>query len=331
MGKNRIEYIDLMKGICIIMVVLLHCGFFTGKLAAINEYLKLVRMPLYFFLSGLFFKSYGSFFSFFLKKINNLVIPYLFFSLLYLIYFTFSAHDKIDYLSWKYYFFGFLEPYNYPLWFLRSLFTTYIIYYGLNKLTERSFFKIIISFIISIAIWYITPSIKELNSNLFNWIFIRQNLLSSLFALPYIAVATYLKQKGLLSLSLTMPKALLLLCFSTSLLIMFYTDDFGLKSANYGNNLIYLYISSFSGIFAIYSLARIFNKLYFISYVGRYSIIVLGMHIIFRILVIDAAPNIAPWQLSLVVLLLCPCSIYVLKKYFPYFTAQKDLIQIKSH
>lgn len=134
MEKKRIEYIDLMKGFCIIMVVLLHCGFFTGKLAIINEYLKLFRMPLYFFLSGLFFKTYGGFVPFIIKKTNNLIIPYLFFSLLYIIYFTISAHERIDYLSWKYYFFGFIEPYNYPLWFLRSLFISYILYYVLHKL-----------------------------------------------------------------------------------------------------------------------------------------------------------------------------------------------------
>ena len=74
--KKRIEYIDLMKGICITMVILLHCGFFEGKLALINEYLKIFRMPLYFFLSGLFFKTYGGFSSFTIKKINNLEMFY---------------------------------------------------------------------------------------------------------------------------------------------------------------------------------------------------------------------------------------------------------------
>lgn len=54
MSKNRIEFIDLAKGICIILVVMYHCGL--GGLIPGD---KLLRMPLYFVLSGLFFKDYG--------------------------------------------------------------------------------------------------------------------------------------------------------------------------------------------------------------------------------------------------------------------------------
>ena len=52
--KKRIEFIDLAKGVCILMVVMGHCGFpidIPGW--------EIVRMPLYFILSGLFFKDYG--------------------------------------------------------------------------------------------------------------------------------------------------------------------------------------------------------------------------------------------------------------------------------
>ena len=323
--KKRIEYIDLMKGICITMVILLHCGFFEGKLALINEYLKLFRMPLYFFLSGLFFKTYGGFSSFTIKKINNLVLPYLFFSLLYLIYFTISSHNNIDYSSWKYYFFGFIEPYNYPLWFLRSLFISYILYYILCKLIPNPTQRIISSFIISIFIWHIAPFFKGMNNILAEWIFIRLNALTSLFVLPYIAVAELFKNKGLLSLSLSPSKNLILFCISSFFLITMHTEKFGLFSADYGDNLFRLYISSFSGIFAIYFLSRIFKRVYFFSYIGRYSIIALGIHTILILIIKDIVPNIQPWLLSLAVLLLCPLFILILKNNFPYFTAQKEL------
>lgn len=51
---KRIDFIDLAKGICIILVVIGHCG--------VSKYIpgyEIVRMPLYFVLSGLFFKNYG--------------------------------------------------------------------------------------------------------------------------------------------------------------------------------------------------------------------------------------------------------------------------------
>lgn len=61
--KPRIEFIDLAKGVCILFVVLGHCsvgtdGYIPGAL----------RMPLYFILSGLFFKDYGGFSYLFEKK-----------------------------------------------------------------------------------------------------------------------------------------------------------------------------------------------------------------------------------------------------------------------
>ena len=63
MSQKRIEFIDLAKGVCIILVVIGHCG------APINiPGFEIVRMPLYFILSGLFFKDYGGGYNFFIRK-----------------------------------------------------------------------------------------------------------------------------------------------------------------------------------------------------------------------------------------------------------------------
>ena len=80
--KNRIQYIDLAKGICIIMVVLYHIAKYYDTSLLVNSFFKLIRMPLYFFLSGVFFKSYRGFFDFFKRKTNKLLIPFVFWYLL---------------------------------------------------------------------------------------------------------------------------------------------------------------------------------------------------------------------------------------------------------
>lgn len=54
--KQRIEYIDLMKGVCITLVVMFHSGI-TFHDNLIDPMLRVFRMPLYFFLSGLFFQK----------------------------------------------------------------------------------------------------------------------------------------------------------------------------------------------------------------------------------------------------------------------------------
>ena len=75
--KKRIEYIDLVKGICILMVVWIHCTREKGT--PLDNLFFCIRMPLYFFLSGMFFKSGISFIDFIIKKINKLIIPFIFF------------------------------------------------------------------------------------------------------------------------------------------------------------------------------------------------------------------------------------------------------------
>ena len=76
--KQRIEYIDLAKGICICLVVWNHnCNGFVRTPFYFTA--MIFRMPLYFFLSGLFFKTYGEFVNFCLRKTNKLFVPFLVF------------------------------------------------------------------------------------------------------------------------------------------------------------------------------------------------------------------------------------------------------------
>lgn len=78
--KKRIEFIDLAKGICILLVVFSHAGEDYGN--RFDPALTSFRMPLYFVLSGLFFKEYSGFAEFLVRKTNKLLIPFLFFYML---------------------------------------------------------------------------------------------------------------------------------------------------------------------------------------------------------------------------------------------------------
>ena len=71
-NKIRIAYIDLAKGFCIALVVFYHSKGVLGVQYLTDIFFVSFRLPLYFFLSGLFFKEYGSFHNFFIKKTNRL-------------------------------------------------------------------------------------------------------------------------------------------------------------------------------------------------------------------------------------------------------------------
>lgn len=68
----RYNDIDIAKGIGILLVMGLHCGFHQLWMATFE-------MPLFFILSGCFFNTSTTFKKFVIKKFNTLLIPYLFF------------------------------------------------------------------------------------------------------------------------------------------------------------------------------------------------------------------------------------------------------------
>ena len=72
---NRIQWVDLAKGICMILVVWIHVrihyrSFHFVKFNWVALVCYYFRMPLYFFLSGLFFKTYDSYRTFLGDKIQ---------------------------------------------------------------------------------------------------------------------------------------------------------------------------------------------------------------------------------------------------------------------
>lgn len=84
--NTRIEWVDYAKGISMILVVLHHVIvrdvnsiFYSEWLISINDSLKLFRMPLFFFLSGLFiYKGLNMDIKTFLnKKVKNLLFVYI--------------------------------------------------------------------------------------------------------------------------------------------------------------------------------------------------------------------------------------------------------------
>jgi len=90
--SKRIEYIDIARGIGILLVVLAHNDF--GNISAFGyQVIYSFHMPLFFFLSGYFIKTSVSFLEFFKKRFHSLLKPFLF--TLFIIYFTSISFEKM--------------------------------------------------------------------------------------------------------------------------------------------------------------------------------------------------------------------------------------------
>lgn len=128
--KRRIEYIDALRGFTIILVVLQHIVsiYFRGSgLSPFYLSLQQVRMPLFFFVSGLvFYKvqrewNFKECTQFFRKKITVQVISPAMFMLLYFLYLGIDIEE------------GILDKSKYGYWFTYTLFTYFIFYITTQK------------------------------------------------------------------------------------------------------------------------------------------------------------------------------------------------------
>lgn len=325
MLTKRIEYIDLMKGICIILVIMVHCDI-TYPWEKLDIMIKNFRIPLYFFLSGLFFKKYDCFEDFLIRKVNKLVIPYVFFSVVpfcfgYYIYNDFTFESIIPII---------VTPYNYPLWFLRCLFITYIIYYILSQidiLERKKIYKFICILLLSYLFFKLNIFLHNTDSfHTIKSILCGSNFIAAIIALPFFFIASILRRKGILNIYLTMKaRAILTILFFCLWIITDTRVDF--YASDFGKNFLFLYPSAIGGIGIIWLISYTLKKLPYISYVGRYSLIALGTHIFIKTMIGYFLGINEGFYLLIMILILLPIFIYLLKKYFPYFTAQKDLIK----
>lgn len=131
MAKERFLFIDILKGISILLVAYGH--IIPGAIPSFTEYAGIFRMPLFFFVSGVLFSNErykNNFKDFIYKRYKGLVIPYLYFSAIVLFGYMLLNKDYSSFLlhtllyGWG----------GYALWFIPVLLCSQIIYYPLCKI-----------------------------------------------------------------------------------------------------------------------------------------------------------------------------------------------------
>lgn len=140
MNSERLQYIDALKGIAIIMVVIGHVELYVLQSpGVITTFVSLLHIPIFMFLAGqMLYKSIQSdnnknrlIFS----RFKRLIIPFFSFTLLYSILADVSLS--------KVYF----SDYKYGYWFTLSLFNLLVITYLINSLSglvKKKYFDLIL-------------------------------------------------------------------------------------------------------------------------------------------------------------------------------------------
>ena len=144
--SDRIKWIDTAKGFCILLVVLYHISSYVVIDYFMKEDFKTFRMPLYFILSGLFFKNYEGFIGFTVRKINKLLIPYIFFYVAFSIVipvalYRLCGYQISDLVNYGFYgvkyIFSEKPVFNKYVWFLSCLFEVNILFYIIKLVSDK--------------------------------------------------------------------------------------------------------------------------------------------------------------------------------------------------
>ncbi len=329
--KERIEYIDLAKGFCILLVVFAHIHPDLTRYSW-GVFFDSFRMPLYFFLSGIFFKKYSGIQEFGVKKINNLIIPLLFFYAFTYLYdaaswgigrLTDGDTTAYERLSW-WPFWEILRTgstyHNSPLWFLTVLFEVNLLYYGLHLLCK--------SWRLDIAVWLLAIG---------GWLLAKAGIVlpyyigTALVALPFFHIGTWLKRGDFLPYS-PRDKYLYASTLPLGVAVWLLAAPIRLHELLLPQYFLGFYFCGIGGTLVIVFLCKALCHLPFISYFGRYSIIVFGTHWpifhTYQQVVAHWLPDGNPaYMLVFVLTMVTEVGVIEgLRRFFPRFTAQQECI-----
>lgn len=257
---KRLKYIDIAKGIGIILVVV---GHLTDS--EIQSFIYLFHMPLFFYLSGLLFHNSDFYIR---KKTKQFVIPFIVFSII-----TFpikyiersilqgAMYLNISYLS--------LQFYNIPLWFCISLYTISCIYYLLVKYCRNTSILLVILTLICLGGLALS----------YSKVFLPLYLSQSLLAFPFYVI-------GHISSNIKNRKVL----FIISIIILTYAQIIHINTNISGlivnhNPMLYL-IPALSGIYVVLYMSKIIEKYILcnndnediLSFLGRNSLYIFALH-----------------------------------------------------
>lgn len=330
MAQGRIAYIDFMKCLCIMLIVMYHIDhdFFNYLAPNLNNALQAFRLPMYYFISGIFFKRYSGFGDFTRRKVNNILVPFVFFVVLayvmrvveWTVRMAFGAEpiDVSPILLIEPFYLRYWE-FSTPLWFLLSLFWVNIIFYVLRRYIKNVWVLLLATMAISVA-GYALASRKIELPLMFD---------SSLVALPFFVLGWGMNSMGALQPSRWDRWGVLALVVVAVPVYLFSTP------LNLHLQIIppywKLYLLPFAAILALFWACKPLPYVPVFCHYGRYSLIILGTHpLLFlpiRMMLVlwggmEPGMTLALIVFTLTMVLEWPV-IWLLKTYAPRFTAQQ--------
>lgn len=317
--KQRIEWIDIAKGIGIILVVLGHC---VVKSDSVHKFIFAFHMPLFFFLSGYCFhvEKYKSIREVFSARAKALLIPYMKLWLLGMII-TFLIPEWRRALTLNGLLIDFYQGYpslsnNTSIWYLISLFIVTIIFYIMRQSAIKvrkkvwlywgvglsGFFGYMV-YLVKISLGVSSSGAIDSNSIIPGGR-LPLTIDTSMTALVFFALGVWVQKKQRF-IFLKRKTLLVIMSFLVTFIVsVFLNSRVNIHACDYGN-ILWFYIAAFSGIIMVIALSQILseNELIFIRkilvFYGRNSLLMFGTQSIYIHLYLYAINKITGWEYKL--------------------------------
>jgi len=317
---KRLEYIDFIKGFGIFLVVLGHATLPR------SPYIYSFHVPLFFFVSGYFFKDKPV--SENLKsKLKRIYLPFVIFNVLTWLFFIIvgllkgAPADKQDYLILIRTVAGIDNsvPQNGPLWFLLCLFSLSIMFMLIN-LVKTEYLRLIIILALSVSGYFLSRTVTDLPLK----------VETAMMMSPFFYAGNVFCRYGF-SDKVDRLSGIAVLNISVLLSYLNYvTNSFNLKFSDierisvlenrYGNIFLF-YFSAFFAIIFIIVISKKIVRIGAVNFLGKNSLIVLCLHYPILQYVERIHPAFLGSSLfldlisSLVTVLLCVPVIYLASKF----------------
>jgi acyltransferase len=270
--SERLPWIDTLKGIGILLVVLGH----TYIPEILQKYIYSFHMPLFFYISGyLHSQKQHTFKDFLQKKYKSLIVPYILFTIISVIIMLLRAfwgnkeNISLYQLILQCLYIDDKVIWNTPIWFLVVLFIVENLFYFIVKKKLLSNLLIMFSFIL-IGLVFAFYSIK-----------LSFGLSIACIALSFYNLGYLSKKYYIIQYLVNKKKFILGIIISFLLNILFgliLNDRVDMYKISYGDNFISFYIAAIAGIIFWIYISHIISKNEIFNYLGNSSLIILGTH-----------------------------------------------------
>ncbi|MGE7952168.1 acyltransferase family protein [Lysinibacillus xylanilyticus] len=279
-NKEHFNWIDVLKGLGIILVILGHIRLSPELI----NYIYLFHMPLFFFISGYLMNisKYNSMGQLVKKKTRTLLIPYITFSAISIICYSVIGHKDIDVSATV---LSIIEGkrneiyFNVPLWFLVGLFVVEMMYYIQKKLLKNDILLLILAILINyIAVVFL----KVIETP--NWIW---SIDTAMYYLLYYQLGNLFRvYKNKIDFNKMFNKVavgiFIFLCISFNLLSLVSPDliNYVYNYLDVNNKFLVIRLIAFaiSGIVTYVCLAMYIKKSTMLEYIGKNSLIIFALH-----------------------------------------------------